>query len=221
MENKNLERETGVEPATSTLARSRSTTELLPLGVFDYKQVATLQQSRNCWSDDISNPVMLSGGESSLRELSAESKDPYLSTGAVLLRERTILKDWALTEVLRLRGCFAKRSSRSAQDDRYRTHERGRSRLHLHGLGGDAVADVPQIFVEEVFHALVQDFYRGAHGADDPSADDSLGQLEMVKAEEVNPLVEIEQALGYIVQAEEFLVPAIEVIYRQVELSQL
>jgi hypothetical protein len=27
----NLERETGVEPATSTLARSRSTTELLPL----------------------------------------------------------------------------------------------------------------------------------------------------------------------------------------------
>src|SRR6266852_5882843 len=33
-----LERETGVEPATSTLARSRSTTELLPLGVSDYKQ---------------------------------------------------------------------------------------------------------------------------------------------------------------------------------------
>ena len=28
-----LERETGVEPATSTLARSHSTTELLPLGL--------------------------------------------------------------------------------------------------------------------------------------------------------------------------------------------
>ena len=40
----NLERETGVEPATSTLARSRSTTELLPLGESDYKQVAGLQQ---------------------------------------------------------------------------------------------------------------------------------------------------------------------------------
>ena len=39
-----LERETGVEPATSTLARSRSTTELLPLGESDYKQVARLQQ---------------------------------------------------------------------------------------------------------------------------------------------------------------------------------
>ena len=33
---KSLERETGVEPATSTLARSRSTTELLPLGSEDY-----------------------------------------------------------------------------------------------------------------------------------------------------------------------------------------
>ena len=33
-----MERETGVEPATSTLARSRSTTELLPLGESDYKQ---------------------------------------------------------------------------------------------------------------------------------------------------------------------------------------
>ena len=33
----NLERETGFEPATSTLARSHSTAELLPLGVIDYK----------------------------------------------------------------------------------------------------------------------------------------------------------------------------------------
>ncbi len=32
-----MERETGVEPATSTLARSRSTTELLPLNLQDYK----------------------------------------------------------------------------------------------------------------------------------------------------------------------------------------
>ena len=34
---KTLERETGFEPATSTLARSHSTTELLPLSEFDYK----------------------------------------------------------------------------------------------------------------------------------------------------------------------------------------
>jgi hypothetical protein len=34
----NLERETGFEPATSTLARSHSTTELLPLSEHDYKR---------------------------------------------------------------------------------------------------------------------------------------------------------------------------------------
>ncbi len=33
-----LERETGFEPATSTLARSHSTAELLPLGKADYKR---------------------------------------------------------------------------------------------------------------------------------------------------------------------------------------
>ena len=33
-----MERETGFEPATSTLARSHSTTELLPLSKCDYKQ---------------------------------------------------------------------------------------------------------------------------------------------------------------------------------------
>ena len=39
-----MERETGVEPATSTLARSRSTTELLPLDVPDYKQADSWRQ---------------------------------------------------------------------------------------------------------------------------------------------------------------------------------
>src|SRR5262252_770446 len=34
----NLERETGFEPATSTLARSHSTAELLPLSDHDYKR---------------------------------------------------------------------------------------------------------------------------------------------------------------------------------------
>jgi hypothetical protein len=39
-----LERETGFEPATSTLARSHSTTELLPLGRVDYSEAVKLQQ---------------------------------------------------------------------------------------------------------------------------------------------------------------------------------
>jgi len=58
-------------------------------------------------------------------------------------------------------------------------------------LGGDAVADVPQVFVEQVLHALVEDFYWGAHRAYDSAADDALGQFQMVKAEEVDAFVEI------------------------------
>ena len=41
-----LERETGFEPATSTLARSHSTTELLPLCRNDYKQALGTEQRR-------------------------------------------------------------------------------------------------------------------------------------------------------------------------------
>jgi hypothetical protein len=43
--NEELERETGVEPATSTLARSRSTTELLPLNQTIINEPVTRRQS--------------------------------------------------------------------------------------------------------------------------------------------------------------------------------
>jgi hypothetical protein len=46
-----LERETGVEPATSTLARSRSTTELLPLDSADYKRAVIKRQTN--WHEPI------------------------------------------------------------------------------------------------------------------------------------------------------------------------
>src|SRR3954454_6436232 len=41
-----LERETGFEPATSTLARSHSTAELLPLELFEYKSRGSTRQTR-------------------------------------------------------------------------------------------------------------------------------------------------------------------------------
>jgi hypothetical protein len=44
-----MERETGVEPATSTLARSRSTTELLPLDVSFYCTCAFTDNSRHTY----------------------------------------------------------------------------------------------------------------------------------------------------------------------------
>ena len=78
-----------------------------------------MQELQASHSDHTPNAVILSGEESSLHELSSESKDPYHSTGVILLQEmHTIFEGWALIGVLRLRGCFAKRSSHSAQDDR-------------------------------------------------------------------------------------------------------
>src|SRR5205085_7533461 len=40
-----MERETGFEPATSTLARSHSTTELLPLESIDYSEAAEMRSN--------------------------------------------------------------------------------------------------------------------------------------------------------------------------------
>jgi hypothetical protein len=70
--------------------------------------------------------VIFSGGESSLRELFAESKDPYELIGRVWLgnfqRQRkfkTVNPAIALKLIgfLRLRICFASRSRCCAQDD--------------------------------------------------------------------------------------------------------
>ena len=84
------------------------------------------------------------------------------------------------------------------------------SRWRLPIGGGDLVAHVPEIFVEPAFHSLLQDLHRRPHGADDAASDDSFGELEMVEAEKLHAFVEVEQALGDIVQAEEFFVTAVE-----------
>jgi hypothetical protein len=85
------------------------------------------------------------------------------------------------------------------------------SRLRLVGGGGDLIADVPKIFVEPAFHSLLQDFHGRSHGAHDPASDDSFGEFEMVETEQLHAFVEVEQALGNIVQAKKFLVTAVEV----------
>ena len=47
----------------------------------------------------------------------------------------------------------------------------------------DLVAHIPEFLVEEMLHALVQDFYRRPHGADYSSPDDPLRQFEMMETE--------------------------------------
>ena len=76
----------------------------------------------------------------------------------------------------------------------------------------DLVADVPQVFVEPMLHALLQHFHWRPHGADDAAADDALRELQVVEAEQLHALVEIDQPLGDIVQTEEFFVAAIKVV---------
>src|SRR5580658_9268831 len=84
-------------------------------------------------------------------------------------------------------------------------------RCRLVGGGRDLVADVPEIFVEPALHPLLQDFHRRAHGSDNPASDDALCELEMVETEYLHAFVEVEQALGHVVQGEEFLVTAVKV----------
>ncbi len=83
--------------------------------------------------------------------------------------------------------------------------------LRLIRSSSDLVPHVPEILIEPAFHSLLQNFHRSSHGANHPSSDDAFGEFEMVEAEELHAFVEVEQALGNIVQAEEFFVPAVEI----------
>ena len=67
----------------------------------------------------------------------------------------------------------------------------------------------------------MKNFYRCAHRANHAAADDSLRQLEMMKAEEVHALVKIEKAFRHIVQAKEFLMSSIKVVDAEPRLQQL
>src|ERR1700751_6003700 len=64
----------------------------------------------------------------------------------------------------------------------------------------DLVAHIPQVFVEPVLHALLENFDGGAHRSYDAPADDALGQFQMVKSEELHALVKIDQPLGDIME---------------------
>ena len=88
-------------------------------------------------------------------------------------------------------------------------------------LGRDLVPHVPEIFVEQVFHPLMKNFDWSTHRAYYAAADDSLCQFEMMKTEQVDALVKIEQAFGDIVQSKELFMPAVEIIDAESGLQQL
>src|SRR5258708_38726521 len=72
-----------------------------------------------------------------------------------------------------------------------------------------------------MLHALMQNLYRSSHRAHYPAADNPLSQLQVVKAEQVDAFIKIEQALGHIMQAKEFLVTAIQIVHAYTSLAQL
>jgi hypothetical protein len=77
----------------------------------------------------------------------------------------------------------------------------------------DLVAQVPQVAVESVLHALLQHFHGCAHSANHAPANNPLCEFQMVKPEQLHAFVKIEHALRYIMQAKEFFMPAIDFIH--------
>src|SRR4051812_20252071 len=86
---------------------------------------------------------------------------------------------------------------------------------------GDLVAHVPELLIKDVLLPLLQHFHRGAHGADDAAADDALRQLEMVEAEKLHALIEIEQALGGVVQTSELRVATVHFFWSEAGFLEL
>src|SRR5919197_279990 len=78
--------------------------------------------------------------------------------------------------------------------------------------GCDLVPQVPQWLVKEMFLTLLQDLDRRAHGSHYVASDDALRQLEVMVAEELYALIEVQHLLGNLVQAKEFLVPAVDIV---------
>src|SRR5215467_8861311 len=75
----------------------------------------------------------------------------------------------------------------------------------------DLVSHVPDFAIGQVLHALLKDLHRRSAGADHATANDALRQLEMVEAEGRHAFVEIEHALGDIMQAKEFVATPVDV----------
>ena len=81
-------------------------------------------------------------------------------------------------------------------------------------FGGDLIAYVPQFFIEEVLHTLVQNLDGRPHRAHHTASDDPLRKLQVVESEQVHLFVEVQQTLRDIVQAEELFVSPVEIVDR-------
>src|SRR5580692_8298407 len=88
-------------------------------------------------------------------------------------------------------------------------------------LGRDLVSHIPKFLVEKVLHPLMENLDRRSHRADHAAANDSLRQFEMMKAKKVYAFIKIQKTLRHIVQAEEFIMPPVNVIHAEICFAQL
>src|SRR5580692_10372170 len=88
-------------------------------------------------------------------------------------------------------------------------------------LGRDLVSYIPKFLVEKVLHPLMKYLNRRSHRANHAAADNSLRKFEMMKAKKVYAFIKIQKTLRHIVQAEEFIMPPVNVIHAEIRFAQL
>ena len=71
---------------------------------------------------------------------------------------------------------------------------------HLTRPRRDLIPHIPQFLIEKMFHALVQDLDRCSHRAHYPASNDSLRQLQVMEAKQVNTFIEVEQTFRHVVK---------------------
>src|ERR1041385_8924512 len=89
------------------------------------------------------------------------------------------------------------------------------------GARSNLVSQIPQFLVGDVLHSLLQDLNRRPHRSDDAATNDALRQLQMMEAERLHALVEVEHPFGNVVQPKKFFMPAIDVICHKAFICEL
>ena len=78
-------------------------------------------------------------------------------------------------------------------------------------IRGDFVPQVPKLFVGDILHALLKDLYWRPHSPNHTGAYDALCEFQVMKAEKLQPLIEVKHAFCHVVQAKELFMPAIDI----------
>ena len=85
----------------------------------------------------------------------------------------------------------------------------------------DFVPQVPKLFVGDILHALLQDLYWRSHSPNHTGAYDTLREFQVMKAEKLQSLIEVNHTFCHVVQAKELFMSAIDISGGQALARQL